>query len=154
MQVASRQCLWKDTIAWSCTMLVVEASEECMTVHIARGELASGSSSVTISWGDGTKSEYSRINDAQHTYAKRGEYLIVISDDICTFGYSTSTGESRVRDMLRELEHVDMEALADEVPLGRIGTPEDVAELIAFLASEKSSFITGQIIGCDGGFAM
>lgn len=103
MQVASRQCLWKDTIVWSCTMLVVEASEECMTVHIARGELASGSSSVTISWGDGTKSEYSRINDAQHTYAKRGEYLIVISDDICTFGYSTSIGESRVRDMLREL---------------------------------------------------
>ena len=57
-------------------------------------------------------------------------------------------------DMLRGLEHVDLDTLADEVPLGRIGTPEDVAELISFLASEKSSYITGQIIGCDGGFAM
>ena len=57
-------------------------------------------------------------------------------------------------DMLLELSHIDFDALADEVPLGRIGTPEDVAELIAFLASEKASFITGQIIGCDGGFAM
>lgn len=57
-------------------------------------------------------------------------------------------------DMLTGLSHVDLGALAEEVPLGRIGTPEDVAELIAFLASDNSSYITGQIIGCDGGFAM
>lgn len=57
-------------------------------------------------------------------------------------------------DMLTGLAHVDLDELAYEVPLGRIGTPEDVAELIAFLASERASFITGQIIGCDGGFAM
>lgn len=57
-------------------------------------------------------------------------------------------------DMLTGLSHVDLDELAEEVPLGRIGTPEDVAELIAFLASDCSSYITGQIIGCDGGFAM
>ena len=45
-------------------------------------------------------------------------------------------------------------AMAADTPLGRIGTPEDVAELAAFLASERSGFITGQIIGCDGGFAL
>ncbi len=45
-------------------------------------------------------------------------------------------------------------AMAADTPLGRIGTPEDVAELAAFLASDRSSFITGQIIGCDGGFAL
>ena len=43
-------------------------------------------------------------------------------------------------------------AMAADTPLGRIGTPEDVAELAAFLASDRSGFITGQIIGCDGGF--
>ena len=46
----------------------------------------------------------------------------------------------------------EIEAMARETPLGRNGTPDDVAELVAFLASDRSSFITGEIIGCDGGF--
>lgn len=57
-------------------------------------------------------------------------------------------------DMLAQFDQADRQALADETPLGRLGTPEDVARLIAFLASDKASFITGQIIGCDGGFGM
>ena len=48
----------------------------------------------------------------------------------------------------------DMDALKEETPLGRIGTPEDVAALAYFLASNDASFITGQIIGVDGGFAV
>lgn len=43
-------------------------------------------------------------------------------------------------------------ALREETPVGRLGTPEDVARAVAFLADEKSSFITGQILGIDGGF--
>ena len=46
----------------------------------------------------------------------------------------------------------DMAALVDETPLGRIGEPDDVATLITYLASEEASFITGQIIGANGGF--
>ena len=48
----------------------------------------------------------------------------------------------------------DIEDLKEQTPLGRIGTPEEVAELIFFLAEEKSDFITGQIITCDGGFSL
>lgn len=44
--------------------------------------------------------------------------------------------------------------LASEIPAGRLGSPDDVAELILFLASEKSDYITGQIIGVDGGFSL
>lgn len=49
---------------------------------------------------------------------------------------------------------IEMQELAEQTPLGRIGKAEEVAELIAFLASEKSDFITGQIITCDGGFSL
>ena len=47
-----------------------------------------------------------------------------------------------------------MKALCEEIPLERLGRPEEVAELIYFLASEKASYITGQIIGIDGGFCL
>ena len=45
-----------------------------------------------------------------------------------------------------------MEELKEETPLGRIGTAEDVAKAVLFLASDDSSFITGQVISPNGGF--
>ncbi len=44
--------------------------------------------------------------------------------------------------------------LAVDTPVGRLGTPEDVAALALFLSSDAASFITGQCIGVDGGFAI
>lgn len=40
----------------------------------------------------------------------------------------------------------------EQIPLGRMGNPEDLANLVAFLASEKASYITGTVIQVDGGF--
>ena len=45
-------------------------------------------------------------------------------------------------------------AVVDRVALGRLGTPEDVAGAVAFLASEDAAYITGQVIGIDGGLAI
>ena len=45
-------------------------------------------------------------------------------------------------------------ALCDGTPLCRIGTPDEVAAAVCFFASEDASFITGQILGVDGGFAI
>lgn len=47
-----------------------------------------------------------------------------------------------------------MAALKDETPLGVIGAPEHVADLVSFLVSEKASFITGQTVSPNGGFVI
>jgi 3-oxoacyl-[acyl-carrier protein] reductase len=57
-------------------------------------------------------------------------------------------------DMCADFDGDTLKTLADETPLCRLGKPEDVAELAYFLASNEASFITGQIIGVDGGFAV
>lgn len=57
-------------------------------------------------------------------------------------------------DMMRKENFTacEMQALIDETAIGRIGTPKDVADVVSFLLSDKSSFITGQAITVDGGF--
>ena len=57
-------------------------------------------------------------------------------------------------DMNSAIDETVLKELVEETPLCRIGRPEDVAELAYFLASESASFITGQIIGVDGGYAV
>jgi 3-oxoacyl-(acyl-carrier-protein) reductase len=47
-----------------------------------------------------------------------------------------------------------MARMLDSIPLKRIGKPEDIANLVRFLTSEDSSYITGQVIGCNGGWYM
>jgi len=55
-------------------------------------------------------------------------------------------------DMLNNLTQDDKIDLAEQTPLNRLGTPKDIANTVLFLASPESSFITGQIIGVNGGF--
>lgn len=57
-------------------------------------------------------------------------------------------------DMNAHLSPQDMQALAEETPLGRIGRPEDVAQGVFFLASPASDFITGQVLPVDGGMVI
>lgn len=55
-------------------------------------------------------------------------------------------------DMNRAHSAETMQALAEETPLCRIGTPEEAAKAVVFLASDAASFITGQVLGVTGGF--
>ena len=57
-------------------------------------------------------------------------------------------------DMLSCFTNEDMDALKDETPLNRIGNTTDIANTLLFLASEKASFITGQVLGVNGGFVI
>ena len=55
-------------------------------------------------------------------------------------------------DMLASFTEEDLAVLCEETPVGRLGTPEDVARTLVFLAEESAGFITGQVIGVNGGF--
>ena len=57
-------------------------------------------------------------------------------------------------DMMAQFSDEDKKVLADETPIGVLGTPEDIAAAVSFLASEKARFITGQVVSVNGGFVI
>lgn len=106
---------------------------------------------VTSIWG-----EVGASCEAHYSAAKAG--LIGLAKAL-----SKEAGPSGVRvnavspgviqtDMLAGFDDETLASLAEETPLGRLGTPRDVASAIRFLLSDDASFITGQVLGVDGGF--
>ena len=57
-------------------------------------------------------------------------------------------------DMTNELNDEVKEKMKSSIPLGRLGTPDDVANLVCFLASDEAGYITGQTFNVDGGMVM
>jgi 3-oxoacyl-[acyl-carrier protein] reductase len=57
-------------------------------------------------------------------------------------------------EMTQRLRGEWKEELKKRIPLGRLGSPQDVAEAVAFLASDAAGYITGQVLVIDGGMAM
>ena len=57
-------------------------------------------------------------------------------------------------DMMADFGEEDLNALKDEIPLNSLGTPEDVASAVLFLASKEARYITGQVLSVNGGMVI
>lgn len=57
-------------------------------------------------------------------------------------------------DMMSDLGEETCRMVEEEVPLGRLGTPQDIADAVCFLASEKAAYITGQVLSVNGGLVI
>ena len=79
--------------------------------------------------------------------AAKGDYVATLDADL-------QDPPALLPDMLDALPPEVLPQLAQETPLGRLGTPEDIAHAVAFLASEEAGYITGQVLQVDGGMGM
>jgi 3-oxoacyl-[acyl-carrier protein] reductase len=57
-------------------------------------------------------------------------------------------------EMLSPFSEAELDVLAEETPLGRLGTPEEIAQAMVYLASPAATFITGQVLNLSGGFVI
>ena len=57
-------------------------------------------------------------------------------------------------EMNASLDADTLRELCEETPIGRLGKPEEIASAVGFFASDEAAFVTGQILGVDGGFAV
>jgi 3-oxoacyl-[acyl-carrier protein] reductase len=80
-----------------------------------------------------------------------GVLVTVVAPGYMRTGRVTSLLEERSRREGRPQEAIQSEMVAN-VPLGRIGEPDELASAIAFLASERASYITGTVLAVDGGY--
>jgi 3-oxoacyl-[acyl-carrier protein] reductase len=75
-------------------------------------------------------------------------------NNVCPGFTKTERVEGLVSMQAKELDVTEeqvVDTISNNIPAKRVGKPEELADLVTFLASEKSSYITGQSIAVDGG---
>lgn len=106
---------------------------------------------ISSIWGQiGASCEvlYSMVKGAQNAYTKALAKEVALSG-IRVNAVAPGAIET---EMLSIFSEEDKNGIAEEIPLGRIGSPKEVAKTVSFLISPGASYITGQIIGVNGGW--
>ena len=110
---------------------------------------------ITVSSGAGREARengsYAHYGAAKAAIIMYTKYL---AQDVGEYGITANTiapGYIGTGRLMEEFEKRGVESVASKTGLGRIGTPEDCAEAVGFLASEAADYITGAVIPVDGG---
>ena len=138
--------------------------QECMQLHLTSLFVLSqkltdklmkmkSSSIVVVSsiWGDtGASCEvlYSMVKGGQNSFVKG------LSKELAPMGVrvnAVSPG-AVATEMMNSFTSEELEEIAEEIPLGRLAAPEEIASCISFLLSEQASYITGHVLRANGGW--
>lgn len=101
-----------------------------------------------------------RGNPGQANYSAAKAALVAFTKTVARESASRNVTANAVApgmiatDITNGMPEKAREAIVSQIPLGRMGTPEEVAEVVAFLASDAAAYITGAVIQIDGGLAM
>jgi len=91
---------------------------------------------------------YSMVKGGQNTFVK------ALAKELAPSGIrvnAVAPGAIRT-EMLQSFNETELQQMAEDIPLGRIGEPNEVAQTVSFLLSDAASYITGQIISVNGGW--
>ncbi|WP_420976470.1 elongation factor P 5-aminopentanone reductase [Bacillus vallismortis] len=106
---------------------------------------------VSSIWGEtGASCEvlYSMAKGAQHSFVKG------LAKELAPSGIRVNAVAPGAVDtnMMNQFSPPEKKEIADDIPIGRLARPQEIADAIAFLLSEKASYITGQILSVNGGW--
>jgi 3-oxoacyl-[acyl-carrier protein] reductase len=91
---------------------------------------------------------YSMVKGGQNTFVK------ALAKELAPSGIRVNAVApgAIATNMLQSFSEEELLQLAEEIPMGRIGTPDEVAKAVSFLISNDASYITGQILSVNGGW--
>lgn len=127
-----------------------------LTKALLRGMLAQRwGRIVTIASASGVVGQ---LGQTHYSAAKAGAiaFTKALAREVASYGVTANSVAPGFVDteMLAALPRKKLDKYLEGVPLGRIGRPEEIAHVVAFLASERASYLTGQTIRVDGGLIM